>query len=137
MAETQKVNTRKQILTRSRVVFACIAAFALFLIVSIVRLQNGFEEEFSLEQQKKNTRIKTAYGMRGNIYAYNGSLLATSVPTYDLIWDANVAGLTKSDYELKIDSLSLMFSKHFAPYSFVAWKNKLSKLRKLEIDTLN
>jgi cell division protein FtsI (penicillin-binding protein 3) len=130
MAETQKVNTRKQILTRSRVVFACIAAFALFLIVSIVRLQNGFEEEFSLEQQKKNTRIKTAYGMRGNIYAYNGSLLATSVPTYDLIWDANVAGLTKSDYELKIDSLSLMFSKHFAPYSFVAWKNKLSKLRK-------
>ena len=64
MAETQKVNTRKQILTRSRVVFACIAAFALFLIVSIIRLQNGFEEEFSLEQQKKNTRIKTAYGMR-------------------------------------------------------------------------
>ncbi len=130
MAETQKVNTRKQILTRSRVVFACIAAFALFLIVSIIRLQNGFEEEFSLEQQKKNTRIKTAYGLRGNIYAYDGSLLATSVPTYDLIWDANVAGLTKSDYELKIDSLSLMFSKHFAPYSFVAWKNKLSKLRK-------
>lgn len=130
MAETPKVNTRKQILTRSRIVFAAIAAFALFLIISIIRLQNGYEEEFSLEQQKKNTRIKTAYGMRGNIYAYDGSLLATSVPTYDLIWDANVAGLTKSEYELKIDSLALMFSKNFEPYSFVAWKNKLSKLRK-------
>lgn len=129
MAETQKVNTRKQILNRSRAVFAGLATFALFIIVSIIRLQNGFEEEFSLEQQKKNTRVKMAYGMRGNIYAYDGSLLATSVPTYDLIWDPNVASLTKTEFELKIDSLALLFSRNFKPNDFSTWKSKLSRLR--------
>lgn len=119
---TNKVNTRKSILQRSLLVFSIIGLGGLYILYTIVQLQNGFDKEFSIEIQKKNTRVKDVLGLRGNIYAADGSLLATSVPTYDLIWDPNADGLTKEKFRAKIDSLSLMFSKEFKEKSQASWK---------------
>lgn len=144
MTPKNKINTRKAILLRAYVVFALVGSFSMFIVYSIITLQNGFDEEFSIEQQKKNTRIKQVYGIRGNIYAGDGSLLATSIPTYDLIWDANADGLTSKAFTSKIDSLSNQFSKEFPKRTTVTgtsqfggsaseWKYKLTSLRKKKI----
>lgn len=133
MTNKTKVNTRQQILIRARFIFGLVLVFGLSIIYSIFKLQNGYEKEFSTELKKKNTRIKTVNGIRGNIYADDGGLLATSVPTYDLIWDANVPGLQKGEFEIKIDSLSNLFSRHIPSKSPSYWRNKLKSLRSQKV----
>jgi cell division protein FtsI (penicillin-binding protein 3) len=128
-----KVNTRQQILLRARFIFGLVLVFGLSIIYSIFKLQNGYEKEFSTELKKKNTRIKTVNGIRGNIYADDGGLLATSVPTYDLIWDANVPGLLNVEFENKIDSLSNLFSSHIPTKTPSYWRNKLKSLRSQKV----
>ncbi len=103
-----KINTRKEILNRSRIIFACVALFGLYLVVSIFRLQHGMEKDFSISQERKNTRVSEQTGIRGNIYAGDGGLLATSVPTYDLLWDSRVNALTDQHFTEKLDSLSYL-----------------------------
>ncbi len=144
MTQKSKINTRKAILLRAYVVFALVGSFGAFIVFSMIKLQNGFDKEFSVELQKKNTRVKQVEGIRGNIYADDGSLLATSIPTYDLIWDAKADGLTNKSFQSKIDSLSLMLSKEF-PTKINAsgnpriggnpgeWKYKLTSLRKKKV----
>ena len=73
MTQKNKINTRKAILLRAYVVFALVSGFSVFIVYSMFKLQNGFDKEFSVEQQKKNTRVIKVEGIRGNIYAEDGS----------------------------------------------------------------
>lgn len=125
-----KVNTRKEILNRSRIIFACVALFGLYIAVSIFRLQHGMEEDFSITQERKNTRVSEQTGIRGNIYAGDGGLLATSVPTYDLMWDSRVNALTDQHFKEKLDSLSFLMARNFTKRNKQEWAAKLIQLRK-------
>ena len=129
MTQPNKINTRKEILKRAYVIFILVGSFCAFLIYSMIKLQNGFDKEFSIELKKKNTRIRDVAGIRGNIYADDGSLLATSIPTYDLIWDANADGLTTKIFNAKLDSLSMMFARVFPEKSKSTWKSKFTSLK--------
>ena len=125
-----KINTRKEILNRSRIIFACVALFGLYLVVSIFRLQHGMEKDFSISQERKNTRVSEQTGIRGNIYAGDGGLLATSVPTYDLLWDSRVNALTDQHFKEKLDSLSYLLARNFKKRNKQEWAAKLIQLRK-------
>jgi len=123
-------NTKREIFNRAKLIFVLLAAFALYLTYSIFSLQHGYDSEFSLENQKKNTRISKQEGIRGNIYASDGSLLATSVPTYDLYWDVNVTALGDIDFNKYLDTLSLLFSQNFTDRTFEEWREEILFLRK-------
>lgn len=125
-----KVNTRKEILNRSRIIFACVALFGLYLVVSIFRLQHGMEKDFNINQARNNTRVSQQSGIRGNIYAGDGGLLATSVPTYDLMWDSRVNALTDQHFNEKLDSLSFLMALNFKQRNKQEWAAKLIQLRK-------
>ena len=94
-------------------IFLSVLAFAIYIAVSIFRLQNGYVEGFEINQKAQNTKIETVDGIRGNIYADDGSLLATSVPTYDLYWDSKVPALSKEYFLEKVDSISMLFARFF------------------------
>ena len=126
---TNKPNTRKEILNRARIIFALVAIFGVYITVSIFRLQNGMEKDFSIKQERKNTRINKVFGIRGNIYAGDGGLLATSVPTYDIMWDSRVNALTEEHFNEKVDSLALLLSINFKQRTLQEWANKLKSLR--------
>ena len=113
-----KPNTRKEILNRARIIFALVAVFGVYITVSIFRLQNGMEKDFSIKQERKNTRITKVYGIRGNIYSGDGGLLATSVPTYDIMWDSRVNALTDAHFNEKVDSLAQLLSINFKQRTF-------------------
>ncbi len=129
MSEKTKINTRKAILIRSNLIFLGVAIIGVYLLVSIFKLQNGFDKEYSTDLKNKNTRITNVEGIRGNIYAGDGSLLATSVPTYDLIWDANVEALTDKEFKSAIDSLAMLFGRNFPQKSEREWRQKFNTLR--------
>ncbi|MEL6986549.1 MAG: penicillin-binding protein [Bacteroidota bacterium] len=52
---------------------------------------------------------------RGNIYSDNGSLMATSLPFFEIRMDLKCPGLTNEVFEAKVDSLALCLSKYVNP----------------------
>jgi len=77
------------------------------------------------ELAKKNT-IKNSVipSSRGNIYADDGSLLATSVPKYDIRFDA--VTVSSSRFKEQVPALSKELSKMFGkPVSY--YQNKFRK----------
>jgi len=92
-----------------------LVAFGLFTIflVRILILQNTNVEEFQNNYINKNYREATLKAARGNLYAADGSILATTVMRYDIYLDFKT--MRDTIYQNNIgeltDSLSLMFDK--------------------------
>lgn len=116
----------KNILNRLYVVvlvFLVIAMFIIYKLFSIQYIQGDKYRELALERTVKKDIIKAN---RGSIYADDGSLLATSVPKYDIRFDAVTVSqdnFTKNITSL-CDSLALMFGENRSYY-----KAKLKKAR--------
>lgn len=127
-----KVNTRKSILVRAYIAVALILLFAIYLVLGIAKLQFGKSGEFAQAQKIKTTRTKEIEALRGNIYAADGSLLATSVPRYDVYMDPSAAGLTDKLFKEKIDSLSALLAVNFNSKYKTAqdWKFAIAQQRK-------
>jgi cell division protein FtsI (penicillin-binding protein 3) len=124
-----KINTRKAILVRAYFVFALAVVFGFAVLFSAARLQLGSDKEFSKALKQKNTRVIDVAAVRGNIYAADGSLLATSVPTYNLVFDSRADGLTNELFKSKIDSLATKLAVTFPEKNFFEWKMYLTGLR--------
>lgn len=73
---------------------------------------------------------------RGNILADDGSLLATSLPFFDVHFDAKAEGLTDEIFDAGVDSLSWLLSTHidqqFTPGAYKDW---LIQLRQADPET--
>ncbi len=101
--------------------------FAILIIIKLVNIQFVDGDKYR-ELAKKNT-IKNSVipSSRGNIYADEGSLLATSVPKYDIRFDAVTVSLER--FKEHIPALSKELSKMFGkPVSY--YQNKFRKARK-------
>lgn len=127
--ENARVNTRRAILLRTYLVFGIVLVFGFSVLFAAARLQLGSDEEFSKEMQQKNTRTIDVKAIRGNIYAADGSLLATSVPRYNIVFDAMADGLTKDTFRKYIDSLSLLMATEFKDKNQAGWKNYFTQLK--------
>lgn len=94
--------------------FALVAlvVFVVF-IARIVILQNTNVEEIQDDYINKNYREATLPAARGNLYASDGSILATTVMRYDVFLDFKTMRDTiyKNNISALCDSLSLMFGK--------------------------
>ena len=131
-------SVRKIMLVRSALVFAIAVIFGGWIWISAAKLQFG-NEEFSAEEMQRNTRKVVVEAVRGNIYANDGSLLATSVPRYDLVMDAKVQGCPSDTFAKYIDSFCLLLAQlQDRPYwnlrdserkSQQQWKEYLYNLR--------
>lgn len=127
--KSDKVNKRRAILIRAYIVFGVTLCFGVAVLVAAARLQLGSDKEFSEALKQKNTRVVDVKAIRGNIYAADGSLLATSVPKYDLVFDAMADGLTGDLFKTRIDSLSNLMAAFFTDKDAAAWKSFFTSLR--------
>lgn len=84
-------------------VFACLVAFKL------VSLQIKDGQKYKDLAEERTERMFTIPASRGNLYAGDGSLLATSVPNYDIRFDA--VAPKAEDFEANIRNLSVGLSK--------------------------
>lgn len=75
------------------------------------------------------TKYHNIEAVRGNIYASDGSLLATSVPIYEVRMDVNADALTKERFYEGLDSLAYCLSSLFKDKPPLAWKQKLISAR--------
>ncbi|GAB4022979.1 PASTA domain-containing protein [Spirosoma sp. KCTC 42546] len=124
------MNIKQDIIQRANHVFYVVIALAFGVMVRLVYVQylQTFKGKFWRERvQETLIRRDTIPAMRGNIYANDGSLLATSLPTYVVGLDPTMA---KPEYfTKKIDSLALLLSRIYRDRSANDYKDDIINAR--------
>lgn len=121
---------KKDILWRVYVVYAALCLFALAIVVRIGQIQFAEGDYWKSKADSLTLQYKSIEPARGNIYSADGSLLATSLPFYDLRMDMKADGITKDLFNEKVDSLALCMSDLFKDRSKEEYKRILKEGRR-------
>jgi cell division protein FtsI (penicillin-binding protein 3) len=123
------VDLRKVILVRYSVLFGFILVAAFSIIVKIMVIQFSGAHKWSEKLYTIVNRTETVYGTRGNICATDGNVLATSVPFYQIRFDAG-APAVRAIFRDSVDALALELSKVFPDRSKAQFKKQLTEAYK-------
>jgi cell division protein FtsI (penicillin-binding protein 3) len=106
------VKERTEIRRRVYLAYGLMVFFAFAIVGQIANIQFVEGEEWRGKAQTQTTRFETIEATRGNIFAEDGSLLATSKPIYEVRWDATV----ETPDELFRDSIDALASWSLAHF---------------------
>ena len=121
---------KKDILTRIYILyfFACLVGVAIIVRIFIIQFVEG--EKWSEKSKYLTTDLKNIEAVRGNIYAEDGSLLATSIPVYEIRMDLMTEGLTAEIFNNEADSLAWHLSDLFKDRSKSQYLELLREARR-------
>lgn len=121
------MNFKRSILIRVRVVFILIALCSAAIPYKVAKLQMADGDVWREKAETINFQYREVPATRGNIYASDGSLLATSLPFYRVALDPTIA---KADsYKAGIDSLAKMLSSYYKDKSAASYKRMINDAR--------
>ena len=125
------MSIRTNILLRVYLAFGLILLFAIAVVVQLCRVQFVQGKKWKAMADSLSTRYVNVEAARGNIFSVDGSLLATSVPEYEVHMDMLAGGIAddKIFYD-KVDSLALMLSKFYGDRSQSEYSRMLRDARK-------
>ncbi|MFD0750677.1 penicillin-binding protein [Mucilaginibacter calamicampi] len=125
------MSIRTNILLRVYIAFGLIVLLSLAVIGQLYNLQYAQGEKWRNMASKSSTRYETIEAIRGNIYSVDGSLLATSVPEYELHMDM-LAGKIEEDevFYGKVDSLAAALSQLYPDKTTRDYSRLLREARK-------
>jgi len=124
------MSVKREILRRVTVVYLSFLLLGFIIIGRILYLQ-VFEKE-KWEDQANTYSLKTMNiaANRGSINASDGRLLASSVPYYEIHFDAGCENLTDRMFNRGVDSLAICLSRLFGDKPAGAYKKSLVEARK-------
>ncbi|MGB4776287.1 MAG: penicillin-binding transpeptidase domain-containing protein, partial [Daejeonella sp.] len=125
------MNIRTDILLRVYIAFGLIVLLAFAVLFKLFHVQFAEGPKWLAMADSLSTRFVNVEAARGNIYSVDGSLLATSVPEYELRMDMLAGGIAENDifYE-KVDSLGSKLSSFFGDKSDKQYSRMLREARK-------
>ena len=94
---------------RSGIVFSLLFFFALLIVAKLIHIQYIEGNKYRALAQKYTIKEFKIKANRGNIYAADGSLLATSVPKYDIAFDPTAP--SDKNFNRYIDALCEKISR--------------------------
>jgi cell division protein FtsI (penicillin-binding protein 3) len=122
--ETEK----REILNRLYLVVGLLLVVFVVILGQVFKIQFVEGDHYRGIAKKRSVKVHKIKARRGNIYAEDGSLLATSVTKYDISIDPTVA--SNKVFNENIDALSDSIYKVFGARSKYYYADKLTKLRK-------
>lgn len=124
------MENKKDILSRTYLVyiFLCVFAVAILYKICIIQFKEG--DEWKQKAEKFNTKVFEIEAVRGNIFDVNGNLLATSLPYYEVAVDINAPSIDKKLFESKVDSLGFLLADLFKDKTEKQYIKILRKARK-------
>ncbi len=123
------MEVKKDMMWRIYTVFLFICLFGIAIVVQIFRIQFVQGDYWKEKADSLTTAYKTIEASRGNIFSDDGSMLATSVPIYDVRMDLMADGLTNDLFDEGIDSLALCLADLFSDRSKLEYKRDLREAR--------
>jgi cell division protein FtsI (penicillin-binding protein 3) len=124
------MDIKKDILLRVYFVYALIFLFAMAILGRVFQLQYVEGDYWKQRSDSLTLAYKTIEPSRGNIFSADGSLLATSVPLYDLRMDMKAESITDKIFNAGIDSLALNLAALFQDKSKDQYKRLLREGRR-------
>lgn len=82
-----KIDPKTDVLWRVYCVYFVVVAVAILIIAGIVKIQVVEKDELLKKAEKREIDFVDEEAHRGNLYSKNGTLLATSVPRYNIFFD--------------------------------------------------
>ncbi|WP_316782898.1 penicillin-binding protein [Pedobacter frigiditerrae] len=124
------MNIRANILLRVYLAFGLIVLFAFAVLLRLGDVQFIQGHKWKAMADSLSTKEFDIEAARGNIYSVDGSLLATSVPEYELRMDMLAGGIQKKEvFDTKVDSLAMKLSQFFGDKSAKDYSRFLRKAR--------
>jgi len=121
---------RDEIVWRSAVVYFVIVFIAIALLARILFLQYFQRGKWSAMSEKYVYKTAEMPANRGDIIAYDGRLLASSVPYYSIYMDTRSSGMTSSTWLNGITGLSEGLSKLVGIRSASGWRALITEARR-------
>ncbi len=124
------MSIKSDILWRVGLIYLAVALFAIFIVGKILFLQ--FIDDDRWKEKAENTRIQNFRipPHRGDIYADDMRLLASSVPFYEVRMDMRTPALSDQVFYKEIDSLAFCLSRLFRDRTTQEYKSRLIQGRK-------
>jgi cell division protein FtsI (penicillin-binding protein 3) len=119
----------KNIFWRVVIVYVIFLLAGVVIISRIFYLQVFEKKEWLGKANAFSIKTMNIAANRGSIYAADGRLLASSVPYYNIYFDAECENLSYEIFNSKIDSLSLCLSRLFGDRSPAAYKRSFQYAR--------
>ena len=124
------MNIRTDILLRVYIAFGLIVLLAFAVLFKLFHVQFVEGAKWRAMADSLSTRFANVEAARGNIYSVDGSLLATSVPEYEIRMDMLAGGIEKDDvFFEKVDSLAAQLSVFFGDKSTKQYSRLLREAR--------
>ena len=105
--------------------FAVVALVFVAVIGKVLKIQS--EADKWLDGVEDYAKQVTAEATRGNIFAYDGRLLASSLPYYNLFMDMRADKYLLDNFENEVDSLSICLSEKLKKHTAAEYKKMLEK----------
>ncbi|RZK48314.1 MAG: PASTA domain-containing protein [Pedobacter sp.] len=124
------MSIRDNILIRVYLAFGLIVLFAIAVVAKLGHVQFIEGDKWRARADSVTVKEFEVEAARGNIYSVDGSLLATSVPEYELRMDLYAGGIQKDEvFYGKVDSLALKLSHFFGDKTSKEYSRILRKAR--------
>lgn len=124
------MNIRKTILVRVYLAFGLMVLGAFAVFAKLLHLQYVDGGEWRAIADSLTIQERVVEAARGNIYSNDGSLLATSVPEYEVRFDAMSIPTEYNDvFNSKVDSLAIELSLFFKDKSSRQYLSQLKQAR--------
>ncbi len=125
------MNIRDNILMRVYLSFGLIVLLAVAVLVRLCDVQFVEGQKWRAMADSLSTKYINIAAARGNIYSNDGSLLATSIPEYELRMDLYAGGILDNDvFNEKVDSLAFKLSQFFKDKSAKEYSRTLRAARR-------
>jgi cell division protein FtsI (penicillin-binding protein 3) len=121
---------QKEILRRVYLLYGAVLLFAIAIVVKIAIIQYSVGDELIEQSEKQELKVFSLDAMRGNILSDDGSLLATSVPVFEIRMDVSSPHIDDALFESKVDSLAESLASLFTGKTARQYGTELRKGRK-------
>lgn len=124
------LNIKNEVLVRLYLLAVAVLVAAVVITGRLYQLSVVQAPRWEAKADSLFLKFVDVYADRGNILASDGSLMATSLPFFDVHFDAKAEGLTDDIFAQNIDSLAWLLSTYIdQQYTPGAYKDWLQKLR--------
>ena len=118
------IEPKTDTLWKTHLVYMLVLLFGVALLAKIILVQTKDSKELVELAEKRELRVKELEASRGNIFSYDGKLMATSVPVFDVFFDSQ--SVDQEIFVSKIDSLSQQMALLIPKRTASQWKEYLS-----------
>jgi cell division protein FtsI (penicillin-binding protein 3) len=130
------LNIKNEVLIRVYIIAAAVVAFAVIASSRLYQISIVQAPKWQARADSLFVKFVDVEADRGNILADDGSLLATSLPFFDVHFDAKSEGLTNEVFFEHVDSLSWLLATYVdQQYTPGAYREWLIQLRQAPDNT--